>query len=423
MSPACPGALAIAQRRGEIAARRVQGGGCAEQQARRDRDYCGKGEHPRIQPDVCKARDVRFAQREQRVCQPDGQEQSECAASQTEESGLSEQLTHEARASSAERSADGHLALSRGGSREQQVGHVGQGDEQQDANGGEQEIQRRARVADERVGHRQHLEIPILRAAVLPQDFARHGFEVGASRGDVGVQAGNAGQVEGPAPRRHADREIAPEIDVGPRKHEARRRHADNRACLIVQTKRAAEHTPVRPEPRSPVRMRQHDEPSCTRCIFSVRKEPSQVRRHPQRGEKVARDARGPDDLGTPGSGQVERGVGKDRDVIECGMIRAPRQEIGVRQRKNPSLHAGDPDERNRLGVAEGQRPQQHSIHHCEHRRRRADAEGERGERDRHETGLQPERSERQPDVLPHSVHGCPPYAQLTVGRTAASCG
>ena len=69
---------------------------------------------------------------------------------------LGEQLTDDPRTAGAERRPDGDLALTAFGAREQQVGDVGAGDEQQECDRAEQQPDGAAHGADDFVGQREH---------------------------------------------------------------------------------------------------------------------------------------------------------------------------------------------------------------------------------------------------------------------------
>ena len=122
---------------------------------------------------IVEARQARGAQLQQAVHAPDRDQQPERAADGREQHAFGEQLRDEARASRAEGPADRHLALPHGRPREQQVGDVRAGDQQHEADGGEQRHERRPDVADEIIVERNHAQRPagaggIVRRILLP---------------------------------------------------------------------------------------------------------------------------------------------------------------------------------------------------------------------------------------------------------------
>ena len=79
---------------------------------------------------------------------------AEHAAGRGDERALDEQLARQPQASAAERGADRELVLARRTARDQQVGDVDAGNQQQAADGAEQREQRQADVGDEPIGSR-----------------------------------------------------------------------------------------------------------------------------------------------------------------------------------------------------------------------------------------------------------------------------
>jgi hypothetical protein len=138
---------------GEVLARGRQRRGQAEDHAGEDRDEGGEEEDA-----------TSSARRTVARCPPErrcrggrssrGPRPARGRAGGGEEDALGEELPDDAAAARAEGDADGDLAPARGGAREQQVGDVGAGDEQHAADGSEEDVDRRAHVADDLVAER-----------------------------------------------------------------------------------------------------------------------------------------------------------------------------------------------------------------------------------------------------------------------------
>ena len=109
-------------------------------------------------------------------------------------------MRHELSAASAERGANGDLALPRGAAGEQEIGDIRTRDEQHQDNGGEQDQQRRAHIARLRFTKRTDFERglgidPREDTPVLRVDEFQGG--VGAVDGDAGAQTGGDANVVG----------------------------------------------------------------------------------------------------------------------------------------------------------------------------------------------------------------------------------
>ena len=91
---------------------------------------------------LIQARDVPGTERDERVESPRGEGNARTGAGGVEHERLGDQLPHETGAAGAERGADGNLALARRRAGEEQVGHVGARDQQNEADGAEDEQQR-----------------------------------------------------------------------------------------------------------------------------------------------------------------------------------------------------------------------------------------------------------------------------------------
>ncbi len=126
----------------------------AEEHAGHDRQGGREREHGRVDVDGLQSRQARRADLHEGVDAPDRDQQAERAAGRREQHALGQELPHQARAAGAQRAANGNLPLPDRRAREQQVRDVGAGDQQHEADRGEQRQQRRTHVADQIVVQR-----------------------------------------------------------------------------------------------------------------------------------------------------------------------------------------------------------------------------------------------------------------------------
>jgi hypothetical protein len=105
---------------------RAPGGGEAERQSRRDRNARAEREHPIVERQV---EENRIARRREKADQcarsPACDHQPEQRAPDRQRDAFSQELTDDAPAAGADRYADGHLTLPRGGPGQEQIGNVG----------------------------------------------------------------------------------------------------------------------------------------------------------------------------------------------------------------------------------------------------------------------------------------------------------
>ena len=90
---------------------------------------------------------------------PKAEQHAQDAPGDGEQDAFGEELADDAGAAGSQGGADGKLALAAGGAHQQQVGHVGAGDQQHQADGAQQHEQRFAGVADDRVAQRRSRRI------------------------------------------------------------------------------------------------------------------------------------------------------------------------------------------------------------------------------------------------------------------------
>ena len=150
----CAGRAAARQRRLTANAGRLKRGKGAEDDAadggRGEREETGG----RIDSHFVEARGALGRDRDQDAQEPDGQHHAQHAADGRHQRALGQHLQRQAQASAAERGADGELVLARGAARDQQIGDVDAGHEQQAADGAEQDEQRETDLCHQPGGER-----------------------------------------------------------------------------------------------------------------------------------------------------------------------------------------------------------------------------------------------------------------------------
>ena len=132
----------------------------AEQDAGDEGRGEGEGDNPPVDADILRPRNSDRQLSQQRLRQRRRQQQAGDAAQQRQQHAFEDQLSQQSPRARAHRSADGKFATPAFGARQQQVGDVGAGDQQHQADGTEQQIKRRTDVADDVVKQRADLGGP-----------------------------------------------------------------------------------------------------------------------------------------------------------------------------------------------------------------------------------------------------------------------
>ena len=181
----------------------------------------------------------------------EGEADAECAARDGEKDAFRQELPQQARSARAEGRPDGDLARAAARPREQEVGDVGAGDGEDEANGAEQYEQRRSHAGDEAFGQGNDLDSPaLILLRILARERRLHGRELGLRVGRCrpALQAPDDPQVVAPAPlaqvgEHRVVRQRQPELDprrLG-RRLESRRHDADDHDGLLVEKDRLAD--------------------------------------------------------------------------------------------------------------------------------------------------------------------------------------
>ena len=143
MTPATHRSAALLHRLAQVRARRLPGRRAPGQRCRPGRrSASANSEHRHAQRDLGFRRQrVRRHQRDDGVEEPRRQERTESAAGERDDQALDQQLPDDGAAGGAHRGPHGQLALARAAARQQQVGDVGAGDQQQEPHRAQQQPQ------------------------------------------------------------------------------------------------------------------------------------------------------------------------------------------------------------------------------------------------------------------------------------------
>ena len=155
-------AAAGAQRIGRIGRRALHRRREAEDQRRHEREQERRQEDAAVERRVGEPRNVGRPERDQRRRAPAGERERARRADRIEHRRLRQELPHEPPAPRAERLADRDLAVARGRARQQQVGDVRARDEHDEADGAEEDVERRLHVAHRVVLQRRHAGAHVL---------------------------------------------------------------------------------------------------------------------------------------------------------------------------------------------------------------------------------------------------------------------
>ena len=202
-APRAAAAHAVLQRVVEIGPRRRHRRCEAEEHGRGERDEHREGQDPAVERRRLEPwnGELLGGRREQRLKTPGRDEHAAGRAGPRERDALDEQLPHEPETAGAERRPHRQLALPRRRARQEQVGDVGAGDEQHEADRAGQRAERRPHGADQLFPKRHHVRGPAgIAIGELGRQTRREAIHVGPRLReiDAGRQAGHRNQPSPP---------------------------------------------------------------------------------------------------------------------------------------------------------------------------------------------------------------------------------
>ncbi len=370
----------------------------AEDDRRQQRHDRGEGQDRRAHRHIVQPRQPLrqpFQQRAHAECDDD---QADDGAQRCEHEAFGEQLTDDAPASRADGGAHGELALPHHPLRQQQAADVRARDQQHEAGGALQNLERRPEIAaDHRLVERHDANAPALVLLRLLPEAA--GELIGRSlrllQRDAILQAGHdvaiSGRAAATATRGSQRYEVVGRCVC---EDEARRHHAEDRARCVIATEVGhaqplADHVGRPVEPTLPQVVADEHHLLGIAVIFCLGEPAPQHGLHTERLHGVIGEHLAFEPLRS--CGQCILGVGhvsRDTDVaarrgeerVLRGEVHADRRVeatplVGPLRRRRPQLHQS-------IGFRVGKRPKQDGVHEAEDQRVGADAERKRKDDD-----------------------------------------
>jgi hypothetical protein len=313
-------------------------------------------------------------------------------------------LPQQPRSAGAERRAHGDFVGACRGAREQQIRDVGAGDDENQRDGGEQQVERGSRVADELILQRSD------GGALLIVRRRIRGFEAGGDRRhfrlslferDAFLQSADDAIVVR-RPRRGFGLHPCRKPDVGlAGAAKAGRHHANDRERPLAEADGAANGAGVTAEPPHP-ELVANDRSQRTAGRFVRRLEDAaSLRRDAKDGEESGRDPNGGRVVARPtdrhaGFAACVVGHGVERRCAVVPVVKVGRRDTAAHARVAPMRR----DRHDPLGMRVGQRSQQHRIDHGEDGGVGADAERQGSHGHNGERRLPPQRTPGVAEVL-----------------------
>ncbi len=327
---------AVLQRGHQVGARDAKGWQDGRRESRRDCRGHGEREHARVRRDVGQTREVR---RQQPLQGPECRQRdpdADGAARHRQQQALDHQLADQPRATGAERSPHRELAPPPGCAHQQEVGHVGAGDEQHEPDGAEEQQEHRARPANHLLEPRHDPDaVALLLRMGLPHGALDrlHVRARGLERHAL-LQPRDA--LELPlVPRVPAllVRQQRPQVRVGIGKVEAAGHHADDGVRQVVERDRAAHDRRIGAERAPPEAVAQDRDGGRTFVILFGQERTAERRRHAEGPQYAGRDRRAPERLRPVTAGEHEPPFTVDPEGVEGVVEVAPVFVLGVGQR------------------------------------------------------------------------------------------
>ncbi len=370
---------------------------------------------------ISAARGKRVGQRRQdRPRAPLGEDRSHDPTRDREDHALGEKLPHDTPRARPESGADGEFPTPPGRARQQQVRHVGAGDQQHEADRSEQHEKDALDAADDVFleGHEGDPR-PLVRLRVRRLQVPRDPVHVraGLLRGHPRAQAtDDAGPHADPAVAKGLIRPLSDRyVDVRFVGHgRTGRRHADDGVGLAVERDALARDVLRHRELALPHALPQHDDRPGTGLVLLRKKRPAQHRLDAEQRKELGRDHVGlePLRLARPGQVEVVRAIGAERR--EDAVVLPPVQVVEVGDRTHPERPRPRVDGVELLRSREREGIEQHPADHGEEGRVRADPERQREHRDGREARVPAQNPEPVSNILPEAPQVSPPEARET---------
>ena len=347
-----------------------------------------------VHRDGRRARNRRRPDRVEHALGAKGERQSRDAAGDRQERAFDELLTHQPPAIRAERRARRELALSGFRARQQNRAGVGARDEHQEADGTQQDVERPPDAAEDLVldRHGERREVHLRRVLTFGRERRRdRGEIVGRLRGGhAGLEPARGVEAVAAAlgllrievhrhPQLRRLRRVVAEIG---RELEAARHHADDLCGPAVEIEVALDRAGIAAELPLPEAVAEDDEHrlfgAAARAGFVFGVGPSEDRPHAEDVERVRGRERRAD-----ADGVARAGEGHARDVprgdpAHRAVARLVVEDFLVGHPRLVEVGPAAPDRHEAVGIAVGERRDEHAADDRVHRGGRADAEAQR---------------------------------------------
>ena len=371
-----------------------------------------KAEHAPVERKRCEPGELRGHDRAEQLHAPEGDDQSDGAAEQTEHAGFQQAAVDQMAWRSAECQAHGGLMAATGETREHEVGKVGTRGEQQEADGGGQHQVKGADFAGDVFAQRRRKGADVgVAVGVFALEPGGDGLEIGVGlgEGDAGLEATGDEKVVAMAAFQGFG--VVEGAERNPKciglsgNGEGGRHDADHGVGRAAELHGAADDVWVLREAALPETVAEHDGLGGAGEVFAFGPEAAGGGLCLQCAEEAGCDESAGDLLGIAGAGEEHAAVFVEADFLKRAVLGAPVGVVGHRHRTvvHPEEVGLFPDGDEAVGLGEGQRAQQGGIDHAEDRGIGPDRQRKRGDDHGGETGC-PEECAK--DVAEIEEHG-----------------
>ena len=371
----------------------------------------GEGEHPAVHSDVLHARQAARHGREHRPRAQPGDGEPGDAAGERQHHALGQQLADDAGPCGAQCEADGHLLLAPGEAGQEQVRHVGAGDEEHEADGAQQDQQGGADVSDDRAGERRDLDAVLrvrLRVGFGQARRDRVHFRLRLASGDAGLEpphCTDAG-MHLARPDEHVVPLLEEGVDVG-LAFELELGGNDSRhgEAAPVERERAPDYGGARTEAPAPQAATDEDHGCRTEPVVCGVEVTARHGVDSEDAEEVGRDHLAAEVLGLPSSGHVGVLPAERGQALEAAAVLLPVDEVRIGDRHAREVRRRLAEPHQAVGIAVGQRLEENAVDDAEDGGVGADPERQRDHRDGREARVPGQHAQAVPNVLEQDPH------------------
>jgi len=315
----------------------------------------------------------------------DGKEKSRGSGKEGEEKALGEHLLEDAGAGGAKSEAHGEFAAAARGAREQEIGDVGAGDEEHEADGADEHEQSGANVASELIAESDGVgaDFGVGVRVLLFELFGDDGeIGVGGGEGDAEFEARDDLKIVVAAVGQfllgEADRNPDFGFTVG--ELEAAGHHADDRGFFVVEPNLPADNLRITGKTAKPEAVAENDDRSGAGHVVFGKEVAAESGRDAENGEEVGGDGATAKLFRVALAGESDGGSeGRSGHVGEDLIARAPLGEVAGSGSIAGEANGGSvfPDDDETVGVAIRKRAKENGVGDAEDGGVGGDADGE----------------------------------------------